>query len=83
MITARTYKLRGLYLEIDEDTLFEFPDDADMLSVTGTFNVLRKVGSGKYVSCSNFQKKKMAIAVIVRATNFARKLLKEKQNASD
>ena len=74
------YKFRGLYLEVGDDTHFEFPDNSEMLSITGTFNVSKMLKSGKFVQCSKFQKKKMALSMLLRAADNARKILAEKSN---
>ena len=77
----RIYKFRGLYLEVGDDTHFEFPDDSGMLSITGTFNVWKMLKNGKFAPCSKFQKKKMALSTLLRAADNARKILAEKSNA--
>ena len=70
----RTFKIRGMLLTVDETTEFLFPDDDDLLQITGTFEVKRKLRNGKYANVSKQQKRKTAVSVIHRAAIHARNL---------
>lgn len=76
----RTFKIRGMLLTVDETTEFLFPDDGDMVQITGTFEVKRKLRNGKYANVSKHQKRKTAVSVMCRAAVHARNLIKAKEN---
>lgn len=78
-----TFKIRGLRLTVDDTTTFLFPDDDDLLQVTGTFEVTRKLRNGKYANVSKRQKKKTAVSIMYRAAVHARNLIRAKENEHD